>query len=133
MSHNRKEIIKKFINEGFTYRTLSLFSDHTINKQLSKKLFTEQVSEKTTEKSYISSKKELAELCKWLKADELEEVETEKTEERNIETDPTGNPDVDIDGEPLLVELPQECRRRFCFQSSTKISLLRLIQQQQKN
>ena len=37
---NRKNLVKKFINEGFTHRTLSSFSDTQL-KTLSKKLFNE--------------------------------------------------------------------------------------------
>ena len=44
MSNNRKKLIKKFINEGFTHRTLSLFSDQQLTT-LGKKLFTEAVSD----------------------------------------------------------------------------------------
>ena len=35
MLNNRTELIKQFINEGFTHRTLSLFSDGQL-KELSK-------------------------------------------------------------------------------------------------
>ena len=96
MSYKRKTLINKFLKEGFTHRTLSLFSDAQLN-QLSKKVFSEQVSEKAIK----DKEKELAALY-MAKASELEETETE--EEKDIETDDTGNPDVDIDGVPLLRE-----------------------------
>ena len=44
MPNNRKQLINKFINEGFTHRTLSLFSDIQL-KQLHKKIFKEAVSD----------------------------------------------------------------------------------------
>ena len=47
-----------------------------------------------------------------------ENKETE--EEKNIETDPMGNPEVDIDGEPLLVELPQEMEEKFASKAQQK-------------
>ena len=76
MLNNRKELVKRFLKEGFTYRTLSLFSDTQL-KALSKKLFTEQVSEKEIK----DKEKELADLY-MAKAAELEEVETD--EERGL-------------------------------------------------
>jgi len=96
MSYKRKTLINRFLQEGFTHRTLSLFSDEQL-KQLGKKVFTEQVDEKAIKQK----EKELASLY-MAKAAELEETETE--EEKDIETDDTGNPDVDIDGTPLLRE-----------------------------
>lgn len=61
MLNNRTELINRFINEGFTHRTLSLFSDKQLNT-LGKKLFTEdldtdidlltkELSDKYTQKS----------------------------------------------------------------------------------
>ena len=46
MPKNRKELIKKLIKEGFTHRTLSLFSDPQL-KELGKKILSEQTPEKT--------------------------------------------------------------------------------------
>ena len=98
MPKNRKYLIEKFINEGFTYRTLSLFSDEQLI-ELSKKILKEEVSNEDADKakSTLIQKKEeeLASLRK-----DLGETE----EELDIETDDTGNPDVDIDGTPLLRE-----------------------------
>ena len=37
MLNNRKELVKRFLKEGFTHRTLSSFSDTQL-KELSKKL-----------------------------------------------------------------------------------------------
>ena len=100
MPHSRKEIIKKLINEGFTYRTLSLFSNPQLT-QLSKKVLQEQVSKLDAEKAQQTlikkKEEELANLKQMEEADETEE-------EIDIETDDTGNPDVDIDGIPLLRE-----------------------------
>jgi len=42
MLNNRKELVKRFLKEGFTYRTLSSFSDTQL-KVLSKKLFSENL------------------------------------------------------------------------------------------
>ena len=118
MLNNRKELVKRFLKEGFTYRTLSSFSDTQL-KALSKKLFTEEVSEKDIK----DKEKELADLY-MAKAAELEEVGNiipgETDEEKNIETDPMGNPEVDIDGEPLLVELPQEVEEKFASKAQQK-------------
>ena len=100
---NRTELIKKFIQEGFTHRTLSLFSDGQL-KQLDKKIFKEQV----TDADIDTKEKELADLY-LAKAAELEEYKTQ--EELDIETDDTGNPDVDIDGVPLLRE--KEIEEKF--------------------
>jgi len=98
MPKNRKYLIEKFINEGFTYRTLSLFSDEQLI-ELSKKILKEEVSNEDADKakSTLIQKKE-EELVSLRK--DLGETE----EELDIETDDTGNPDVDIDGTPLLRE-----------------------------
>ena len=57
MPKNRKNLITKLIKEGFTYRTLSLFSDPQLNI-LSKKILSE-VDEKnqTSLASYSSIKR----------------------------------------------------------------------------
>ena len=110
MPQTRKKLISKLINEGFTHRTLSLFSDDQV-KQLSKKLFKEQV----TDKEIKDKEKELAGLY-LAKAAELEEDETE--EELDIETDETGNPDVEIDGTPLLRE--KEIEEKFASKAQQK-------------
>ena len=118
MLNNRKELVKRFLKEGFTHRTLSSFSDTQL-KALSKKLFTEEVSEKDIK----DKEKELANLY-MAKAAELEEVGNiipgETDEEKNIETDPMGNPEVSIDDEPLLVELPQEVEEKFASKAQQK-------------
>jgi len=98
MLKNRTELVKKFINEGFTHRTLSLFSDIQL-KELHKKIFKEQVSKEAAKQAkeilIKKAEEELAHL----------QSETNTTEEElDIETDDTGNPDVDIDGTPLLRE-----------------------------
>tara|TARA_B100000902_G_scaffold398479_1_gene465393 strand:- start:943 stop:1923 length:981 start_codon:yes stop_codon:yes gene_type:complete len=110
MPQTRKKLISKLINEGFTHRTLSLFSDEQL-KHLSKKLFKEQV----TDKEIKDKEKELAGLY-IAKAAELEEDETE--EELDIETDETGNPDVEIDGTPLLRE--KEIEEKFASKAQQK-------------
>ena len=110
MPQTRKELIKKFVNEGFTHRTLSLFSNDQL-KQLDKKLFKEQVSDDDIK----AKEKELADLY-MAKAAELEEKETEEV--KDIETDDTGNPDVDIDGTPLLRE--KEIEEKFASKSQQK-------------
>ena len=107
---NRTKLIKKFIQEGFTHRTLSLFSDGQL-KQLDKKIFKEQV----TDADIDTKEKELANLY-IAKAAELEEYKTE--EELDIETDDTGNPDVDIDGTPLLRE--KEIEEKFASKAQQK-------------
>lgn len=66
MSKTRKELIEKFINEGFTHRTLSLFSDKQL-VELDTKLFTEQSDQDIEQKE-----RELADLYK-AKAAALEE------------------------------------------------------------
>jgi len=110
MPQTRKNLIDKFINEGFTHRTLSLFSNQQL-QQLNNKIFKEQVSDKDIK----SKEKELATLY-MAKAAELEEYETE--EELDIETDKTGNPDVDIDGTPLLRE--KEIDEKFASKAQQK-------------
>ena len=108
---NRTKLIKKFIQEGFTHRTLSLFSDNQLN-ELNKKLFKEQV----TDKEIKDKEKELANLY-LAKAAELEEVGNTE-EELDIETDETGNPDVDIDGTPLLRE--KDIEEKFASKAQQK-------------
>ena len=54
MLNNRKELVKRFLKEGFTYRTLSSFSDTQL-KALSKKLFNE--AETTTVKKTTYTRK----------------------------------------------------------------------------
>ena len=110
MPQTRKNLIDKFLNEGFTHRTLSLFSNQQL-QQLNNKIFKEQVSDKDIK----SKEKELATLY-MAKAAELEEYETE--EELDIETDKTGNPDVDIDGTPLLRE--KEIDEKFASKAQQK-------------
>ena len=98
MLNNRKELVKRFLNEGFTHRTLSSFSDNQL-EQLSKKLFLEDLRD--------DEKKLKQELSKNLEAQaaEMSLGEGGETEEElDIETDKTGNPDVEIDGSPLLRE-----------------------------
>ena len=98
MPNNRKQLINKFINEGFTHRTLSLFSDIQL-KQLHKKIFKEAVSDEAERQAKeVLIKKKEEELA-------ILQSESDTTEEElDIETDNTGNPDVSIDGEPLLRE-----------------------------
>ena len=121
MLNNRTELIKKFINEGFTHRTLSLFSDQQLIT-LGKKLFTETLKddEKLLKQQLAAN---LIAQGNAIKDDTevTEEVsETEKTEITNIETDKTGNPEVDIDGVPLIVELPQEVDEDFASKAQQK-------------
>ena len=108
MPQTRKDIINKFVNEGFTHRTLSLFSNKQL-LELNKKIFKEAISSEEVKKaqSVLIQKKE--EELKYLKKDLGETDETE--EELDIETDDTGNPDVDIDGTPLLRE--KEIEEKF--------------------
>ena len=115
MLNNRKELVKRFLKEGFTHRTLSSFSDTQL-KTLSKKLFNE--AETTTVKKTTYNKSEVDKMKQddgGLNVDgtvtpnedgsvTVTTNEEKNNEEKNIETDPMGNPDVDIDGEPLLVE-----------------------------
>ena len=105
---NRTDLIKKFINEGFTHRTLSLFSDNQL-KVLSKKIFKEQTSDElSSEEKRLKSElaTNLAKQSELVKKDVGEDktIEDNTDEELDIETDDTGNPDVEIDGTPLLRE-----------------------------
>ena len=131
MLNNRKELVKRFLKEGFTYRTLSSFSDTQLNT-LSKKLFNE--AETTTVKKTTYNKSEVDKMKQddgGLNVDgtvtpnedgsvTVTTNEEKNNEEKNIETDPMGNPDVDIDGEPLLVELPQEVEEKFDSKAQQK-------------
>lgn len=110
MPQTRKNLIKIFVNEGFTHRTLSLFSNQQL-LELNKKIFKEQISDKDIK----TKEKELATLY-MAKAAELEEYDTD--EELDIETDDTGNPDVDIDGTPLLRE--KEIEEKFSSKAQQK-------------
>jgi len=114
MLNNRKELVKRFLNEGFTYRTLSSFSDVQLTS-LSKKLFKEGLQD-----DEVKLKKDLADNLKAQAAEMSDEItETEKTEEEvDLETDKTGNPDVDIDGTPLLRE--KEVQEKFASKSQQK-------------
>ena len=112
MLNNRKKLVSKFINEGFTHRTLSLFSDIQL-KELHKKIFKEEVSDEAAkEAKELLIKKKQEELA----ALQSEEEDTE--EEVDIETDNTGNPDVKIDGEPLLRE--KEVEEDFASKAQQK-------------
>jgi len=132
MLNNRKELVKRFLKEGFTYRTLSSFSDTQL-KALSKKLFNEAEKKTVTKTTYTKSEVDkMKQDDGGLNVDGTvtpnddgsvtvttnEEYKTE--EEKNIETDPMGNPEVDIDGEPLLVELPQEVEEKFASKAQQK-------------
>ena len=112
MSKNRKDLIKKFINEGFTHRTLSLFSDKQL-VELSKKVLKEQISKEVADKAKSTLIQKKEEELAALKKD-LDETE----EELDIETDDTGNPDVDIDGTPLLRE--KEIEEDFASKAQQK-------------
>jgi hypothetical protein len=79
MSKTRKELVTKFINEGFTYRTLSSFSDEQLT-ELGTKLFTEQSDQEIEKKE-----SELADLYN-AKADALEE--NDDTEELTPNNEP---------------------------------------------
>jgi len=130
MPQTRKKLISKLINEGFTHRTLSLFSDDQL-KQLNKKLFNE--AETSTVKKTTYTKSEVDKMKQddgGLRVDGTvtpnedgsvtvttnEEYETE--EEKDIETDDTGNPDVEIDGTPLLRE--KEIEEKFASKAQQK-------------
>jgi hypothetical protein len=126
MLNNRKELVKRFLKEGFTHRTLSSFSDTQL-KTLSKKLFNE--AETTTVKKTTYNKSEVDKMKQddgglnvdgTVTPNEDGSVTVTTNEEKNIETDPMGNPDVDIDGEPLLVELPQEVEEKFDSKAQQK-------------
>jgi|TARA_R110000822_G_scaffold59838_9_gene149458 hypothetical protein len=114
MLNNRKELVKRFLNEGFTYRTLSSFSDTQLTS-LSKKLFKEGLQD-----DEVKLKKDLADNLKAQAAEMADEItETGKTEEEvDLETDKTGNPDVDIDGTPLLRE--KEVQEKFASKAQQK-------------
>ena len=77
MLNNRTELIKQFINEGFTHRTLSLFSDGQL-KELSKKVFNESVNE-VTDTEIKSKEEELGALYMAKSKEFTEEDETELT------------------------------------------------------
>ena len=112
MLNNRKELVKRFLNEGFTY--LSSFSDTQLTS-LSKKLFKEGLQD-----DEVKLKKDLADNLKAQAAEMADEItETGKTEEEvDLETDKTGNPDVDIDGTPLLRE--KEVQEKFASKAQQK-------------
>jgi len=114
MLNNRKELVKRFLNEGFTYRTLSSFSDTQLTS-LGKKLFKEGLQD-----DEVKLKKDLADNLKAQAAEMADEItETGKTEEEvDLETDKTGNPDVDIDGTPLLRE--KEVQEKFASKAQQK-------------
>tara|TARA_R110000787_G_scaffold277080_1_gene386204 strand:+ start:1845 stop:2915 length:1071 start_codon:yes stop_codon:yes gene_type:complete len=93
MLNNRTELIKQFINEGFTHRTLSLFSDGQL-KELSKKIFTEEV----TDTEIDNAKKNYSDLLA-TKAAELVDEEDE------MELTPNNEPVVKVkkDGEKMTL------------------------------
>jgi len=101
MPETRKKLINKLITEGFTHRTLSLFSDTQL-KELGKKLFEQGDDYKVKEKQALSDL--IAAKTAEINAIKSELGETETDEELDIETDDIGNPDVEIDGTPLLKE-----------------------------
>ena len=87
MPKNRKKLITKLINEGFTHRTLSLFSDKQLTV-LGKKMLSEQDNKEKEKKAYqdlISAK-----------TSELEALKSEMPEEKKPD-----EIEVDKDGEPV--------------------------------
>ena len=100
MLNNRTELIKQFINEGFTHRTLSLFSDGQL-KELSKKVFTEEV----TDTEIDNAKKNYADLLA-TRATELVD------EEDQTELTPNNEPVVTVkkDGEEMTLLGDEEVR-----------------------
>ena len=95
MSYKRKTLINKFLKEGFTHRTLSLFSDKQLIK-LGEKVFSEQV----TDKDIKDKEKELATLY-MAKAAELEET----NEDEEVELTPNNEPitKVEKDGKEMTL------------------------------
>ena len=93
MSKNRKQVINKLINEGFTHRTLSLFTDNQL-KELGKKVLKEQDTKEKEKEAYqdlISAKEtELAAL-------KLEIPENTTEEEEPAELTPHNEPVVKIE------------------------------------
>ena len=84
MPKNRKKLITKLVNEGFTHRTLSLFSDKQL-KVLSQKILSE-VDEKTKQAYHTIVK---------AKEDELATIKSQIPEEEKsdeIEVDKDGDP-----------------------------------------
>ena len=53
MPKNRKQLIVRLVNEGFTHRTLSLFSDKQLNV-LGQKMLSEQDDFKAKEKQALN-------------------------------------------------------------------------------
>jgi len=87
MSKNRKKIIAQLINEGFTHRTLSLFSDKQLTV-LGQKMLSEQDNKEKQKQAYqdlISAK-----------TSELEALKAEMPEEKKPD-----EIEVDKDGEPV--------------------------------
>jgi len=87
MSKNRKKIIVKLINEGFTHRTLSLFSDKQLDV-LDKKIFSEQANKEKQKQAYedlINAKQ-----------NEIDSLKAEIPEEEKPD-----EVEVDKDGEPV--------------------------------
>ena len=115
MTQTRKDIINKFVNEGFTHRTLSLFSNKQL-LELNKKIFKEAISAEDAKKAQTTLIQKKEEELAYLKQGLDETDETE--EELDIETDDTGNPDVEIDGTPLLRE--KEIEEKFASKAQQK-------------
>ena len=92
MPKNRKDLISQLINEGFTHRTLSSFSDNQINA-LSNKLLKEGIDDE------IKAAKETLANLTMSKAEEKAKQITSEMEEDDELVDP--NIKVDRDGEEL--------------------------------
>eukprot|EP01050_Picozoa_sp_SAG11_P000061 SAG11_NODE_1_length_64905_cov_182.268355_61_plen_315_part_00 len=87
MPKNRKKLITKLINEGFTHRTLSLFSDKQLST-LGKKIFSEQDNKEKQKQAYQDLINAKTSELEALKAEMPEETKPDELE-------------VDKDGEPV--------------------------------
>jgi hypothetical protein len=127
----RNKIISHLIEEGFTYKTLSNFTDQQLN-QLASRLINEQsagtkqaeINADAAHQTYLEKQQEYLEKAQ-------QDLETDLSED-NIEydTDKMGNRDVEIDDKDLLVddeELYEEAvskaqKRFYCFVKACKES-----------
>ena len=84
---NRNKIVQKLINEGFSYKTLSLFNDRQL-KELALRILKEQtdatkqaeIAADTAKQEYLTKQSDYLELAK-------DDLETEISETEDIEDD----------------------------------------------
>ena len=136
MPKNRKELIKKLIKEGFTHRTLSLFSDPQL-KELGKKILSEETPQEMEKQAIIdlvvAKRAEADELESTIKAGRNPEVATEDDDIEKVT--PNNEPVIKVEkdgkemtllGDEKEVEIDEDfaskAQQRYLYSTNKKVA-----------